>query len=197
VLYSLLYSWQLNGGVMSDNNREIEKKYLVANNDWMSLVTGSQLIYQGYFFHNEERKRIRLLPEEHKAILGFKGEGVMIDGFIEREEIEDEIDYLDGINKIALCSQVIMKSRFFVPFNEFTFEVDQFLNLKSPLACAEVEVKREQIATFNQLVLPAWVGQDVSADREYQNSFLVKHSLNTGSQIASELKESLHKKIKP
>lgn len=182
---------------MSDNNCEIEKKYLVASNDWMNLVTGSQLIYQGYFFHNEDRKRIRLLPEEHKAILGFKGEGVMIDGFIEREEIENEIDYSEGISKIALCAQVIMKNRFFVPFGEFTFEVDQFLNLKNPLVSAEVEVKREQIATFNQLVLPAWVGEDVSASHEYQNSVLVKQSLNTGSQIASELKESLHKKPKP
>lgn len=181
---------------MSDNNREIEKKYLVANNDWMNSVTGSQLIYQGYFFQNEEKRRIRLLPEEHKAILGYKGEGVLIDGFIDREEIENEIDFEEGLAKLALCSGVIMKTRFFVPFEQFTFEVDQFLNLHSPLLTTEVEVKREQIPEFNRLVLPAWVGQDVSADEQYQNSILVKQSLNTGHDIYLQLKEQ-HKSFKP
>jgi adenylate cyclase len=69
-----------------------------------------------------------------------------------------------------LCLRpLIEKVRFEVLHEGVVWEVDEFLGENSGLIVAEVELSSEE-----QLVLlPPWVGREVSHDRRYANASLV------------------------
>lgn len=151
---------------------EIEKKFLVNGNQWELQVSSSFLIYQGYYKEDNEYKRLRLIPEQNKAIKGMKKDIGSIDGFIERKEIEEEIPYLQGLEILEQCRAIIIKKRHLIPFEEFIIEVDVFKNLPQPLTLAEIEVKKEQIPLFKNKTLPAWIGEDISDSAQHRNATL-------------------------
>lgn len=170
---------------------EIEKKYLVDSNIWLNLVEEDFFIKQGYFKDSDDvKKRIRLINDD-RAILGYKLPGVAQDGFVKREENENEVDYFEGVQIFSKLNRFISKHRHIIPIQQvLTFdilnahpslsdlkvEVDVFLNLDKPLTMAEIEVKEEQIKDFNEVAqyLPSWFAKDVTLDDSYSNSQLIK-----------------------
>ena len=71
-----------------------------------------------------------------------------------------------------LCEQgAIDKERYLVPYGQHTWEVDVFHGPNEGLILAEIELSAED-EPFER---PAWLGKEVSGDRRYYNSMLMRH----------------------
>jgi adenylate cyclase len=79
---------------------------------------------------------------------------------------QDAAELLD-----SLCEQPqIEKYRYTIPYQGAIWEVDEFLGENKGLFLAEVELDRED----QTVILPPWIGQEVSGETRYYNSNLVK-----------------------
>ena len=91
---------------------------------------------------------------------------------ISRSEFEFDIPKASA--KLLLdrvCEQPqIEKYRTKIPYGGLMWEVDDFLGENQGLVIAEVELE----SASQQVELPDWVGKEVSGDRRYYNSSLVK-----------------------
>ncbi len=91
---------------------------------------------------------------------------------ISRSEFEFEIPKASAKFLLdRVCEQPqIEKYRTKIPYGGFVWEVDDFLGENQGLVIAEVELEYES----QQVELPDWIGKEVSGDRRYYNSSLVK-----------------------
>lgn len=146
---------------------EIEKKFLVKSSEWKNL--GSKKFYrQGYLLISKELT-IRIRTVENLGFITIKGER----SGISRKEFEYQIpvdDALDMINN-ACEKPIIEKYRTKIKLNDDTWEVDEFVGDNEGLVIAEIELKDEN----QKIILPDWVGEEVTNDYRYTNSYLVKH----------------------
>jgi len=157
---------------------EIEKKFLISSDDWKESVIDSHILLQDYTQYNGKDARIRINITLCKAFITHKGETKMVNNTLVREEEEFQVDFSGWLRKVLKDNKFLMKKRNYVKFNQFMFEVDEFMNLseeKKELKIAEIEFKKEdEIAVFDKLQKPSWLGEEVSALKEYENFNLHK-----------------------
>ena len=147
--------------------QEIERKYLVKDDSFRDDAICSMRIAQGYLCSRKVTARVRICND--KGILTFKGKSH--DGGLSRFEFEREIPL--GVTERLLnrCSGVVDKVRHLVEYGGHTFEVDEFKGENEGLVVAEVELE----SANENVVLPPWIGDEVTGERCFYNSFLVKH----------------------
>ena len=145
--------------------KEIERKYLVKPGAWKPPANGTT-IRQGYLSAVKERV-VRVRTKGPKAFLTIKG----LTTGISRAEFEYEIPVQDADALLTnLCEQpLIEKTRYKEVYMGHTWEIDVFFGANDGLIVAEVELTDEN----EKLVLPAWAGEEVSADPRYFNSNLI------------------------
>ncbi len=146
---------------------EIERKFLVIGEQWRSLGM-RQRYCQGYLPTQEAvTVRVRIVGE--RAYLTLKGPTQDMS----RSEFEYDIPVSDAdILLKTLCQKPwIEKWRYRIPLGDLVWEVDEFLGENQGLIVAEVELTSED----QTLELPDWIGQEVTSDRRYYNSNLVKN----------------------
>lgn len=143
---------------------EIERKFLVKNDTWRGLSPGFRY-RQGYLNRSQERTvRVRLVGEQ--GFLTIKS----ITHGLSRKEFEYPIPGADALIMLEeLCEKpIIEKIRYRILYQNFLWEVDEFLSPQSGLVLAEVELQSEQ----QEIPLPSWIGQEVSHNPHYFNSKL-------------------------
>ncbi len=147
--------------------REIERKFLVTSDRWRPLVTQTLTIRQGYLSSNSKATvRVRLLDDQ-RAVLTLKG---AMEG-ISRAEFEYPIPYEDAVELYTIAEpHTLGKQRHLVPFGGLVWEVDVFEGRHQGLVIAEVELD----SADQQVQLPPWVGEEVSADDRYFNASLAR-----------------------
>lgn len=147
---------------------ETERKFLVRDDSYKLLAVKAYRIKQGYIAHdggNTVRVRIR----DDRGFLTIKGPS--LDG-ISRYEWECEIPPQEAEELFSLCRDgAIDKTRFLVPASGKYFEVDEFYGDNGGLVMAELELDSPD-EPFER---PAWLGEEVTGDRRYYNSHLLKH----------------------
>ena len=140
---------------------EIERKYLVTNNNYKS---GTPIrISQGYIC-SEENRVVRVRIKGDKAYLTIKNATI---GFA-RNEYEYEIPVADAKAMLHnTCQQpIIDKTRYILEYKGFIWEIDEFHGKHEGLVVAEIELESEE-----QVVeLPAFVGKEVTDDPRYYNA---------------------------
>ena len=148
---------------------EIERKFLVSSNDYLKTFTKQSRIVQGYLSSDPKRTvRIRLKGEN--GYLTIKGESN--ESGLTRFEWEKEISYTDAENLLNLCEKgVIDKIRYEVIVGFHVYEVDVFTKDNEGLVIAEIELKDEN-ESFEK---PIWLGEEVTNDIRYYNSYLSKN----------------------
>lgn len=154
---------------------EIERKFLVRNEDWRPLVEKSETCIQGYVsIRGEGAIRIRLIGV--KAFLTLKGprEG------IRRSEFEYEIPRQDAKDLLRqFCEkQVISKVRHLLKYQGRLWEIDEFKEDNEGLILAEVELD----FASQKVDLPSWIGREVSENERYFNARLSKCPFKTWSE---------------
>jgi CYTH domain-containing protein len=148
--------------------QEIERKFLVKG-DFKNFVTEVYRIKQGYL-SSARGRTVRVRVRDDKGYLTIKGEAG--ESGVSRYEWEKEIPYAEAEELLALCEPgLIDKTRYLVPAGEFTFEVDEFYGDNEGLIIAEIELKSES----DQFPKPDWLGEEVTGDRRYYNSMLIKN----------------------
>jgi CYTH domain-containing protein len=147
--------------------KEIERKFLVEG-DFMPFVESSSRIAQGYIARSEELT-LRVRTRDDKGYLTIKGRSD--EAGMRRDEWEYEIPVEEARELLLFSRGTIDKTRHLVPVGLHTFEVDCFYGENEGLVMAEVELKSED-ESFER---PAWLGREVTGDRRYYNSQLLKN----------------------
>ncbi len=151
---------------------EIERKFLVTNDNWRSLAQG-KLYQQGYISTADKLTsiRVRIISNEAYLTIKSKTEG------ISRNEFEYPIPLEDAkIMLNTLCDRpLIEKIRYKITQDNLIWEIDEFQGENKGLIIAEVELQNEN-QTIN---IPDWVGEEVSHDPKYYNVNLTKHPYQT------------------
>ena len=152
---------------------EIERKFLVKNEDFKKEAYQSFHIKQGYLnSHPERTTRIRI--KENKAFMTVKGKSS--ESGLSRFEWEKEIDLKDAEALLQLCEPgKIEKTRFLVKSGDHIFEVDEFYGENEGLIVAEVEMNSES----DQVLLPDWLANEVTGEQKYYNSALTQKPFKT------------------
>ena len=151
---------------------EIERKFLVLNDDWRGIVRSDMKIIQAYLATNESSStRIRI--QNDKANINIKSATLGIT----RSEFEYAIPVVDAQSMIDdLCIKpVIEKTRYIVKYMHHTWEIDVFSGDNQGLIVAEIELSSPDEA-FEK---PSWLGEEVSNDARYYNVCLVKTPYKT------------------
>ncbi|MGB2397530.1 MAG: CYTH domain-containing protein [Flavobacteriaceae bacterium] len=145
---------------------EIERKFLVTSQDFKKAAFKQSAIHQGYLSTDPERTvRIRIVDQ--LAFLTVKGKGSL--SGMSRFEWETEIPKKDAAELLKRClSSPIVKKRYFVKHGVHVFEVDVFEGIHQGLTIAEIELKSEN----EKVLLPNWIGKEVTGDKRYYNSFI-------------------------
>lgn len=146
---------------------EIEKKFLLKNDNWKPLATGVDYC-QGYL-STEKNRTVRLRTIGEKGYLTIKGKS---EGAV-RQEFEYEIPVSDAQQMLnELCEQpLISKRRYQIEIGKYIWEVDEFSGENEGLCVAEIELEHES----QEFVVPDWIGKEVTGDPRYFNSNLVKN----------------------
>jgi CYTH domain-containing protein len=140
---------------------EIERKFLVANDEWRRSAVRSVNIRDGLIAVYMDRKvRVRIAGDI--ASVAIKGPRI---GII-RPEFEYEIPMVDAERMLSILCQddTLEKQRFFVEDAEATWYVDVYGGLLQGVTIAEIELKQES----QELILPRWIGKEVTGDPFYK-----------------------------
>ena len=145
---------------------EIERKFLLAGDGWRAL--GKPVLFrQGYLSLDPDRTvRVRVEGDQGRLTIKGRSSGAT------RGEWEYPIPLADANDLLArLCQQpLIEKYRRRIDFAGNTWEVDEFLGANQGLVVAEIELDSEGQA-FDK---PDWIGAEVTDDKRYYNSSLIK-----------------------
>jgi adenylate cyclase len=115
--------------------------------------------------------RVRIAGSTGYFTLKTQTIGISRDEFEVRIELEQAKRLLDRV-----CNQPqVEKMRSRIAIGDLVWEVDEFLGSSLGLIIAEVELK----SADQVVVVPDWVGEEVSSDRRYFNSYLAKNPFCT------------------
>lgn len=155
---------------------EIERKFLVKPEYLKELLASARsvdTIAQGYL-NDEPCRTVRVRLHNDNGVLTIKGIG-SADG-MSRFEWEKDIDGAEAKMLLPLCLPgLIEKLRHLVPVRKHTFEIDVFGGANTGLVLAEIELTSENEG-FER---PAWLGEEVTGDKRYYNSYLAKNPFTT------------------
>lgn len=150
------------------NQIEIERKYLVTG-EFKHLAGKVSRICQGYMISDKQRT-VRIRIKNEKGYITIKGKSK--DGGLSRFEFEQEIALTDAEMLLKLCNPgVIIKNRYEIPWLNHIIEVDIFEGDNEGLILAEIEYSDMN----TQLDLPEWLGEEVTGNRQYYNSYLINN----------------------
>ncbi len=154
---------------------EIERKFLVKG-EFKSKSVNDYCIKQGYLTlsgTNVVRVRVR-------GDVGFiTVKSTVKDGSIARNEWEYEIPVDDAEEMLQMCEDsIIEKRRFLIEVGNHVYEVDEFHGDNEGLLLAEIELDSEDEA-FEK---PDWLGEEVTGNVRYYNSFLSIHPFKGWSE---------------
>lgn len=141
---------------------EIERKFLVGSLPNLDGVKSSEIV-QGYVSFSPE---IRVRQLDDKYYRTEKGEGMIL-----REENEWEISKKEAEKMFQeVKTNLIEKTRYYIPYNKYTIELDIYKGIFKGLIVAEVEF--ETLEEANNFTPPEWFLEDISEKREYRNKIL-------------------------
>lgn len=143
---------------------EIERKFLLKDTSWKQIAGEGMLIVQGYLNTEKERTvRVRIYGDEGFLTIKSKSSGLT------RKEYEYPIPKADVMELLPLCENPpIEKYRFKIERDGLVWELDEFFGANEGLLLAEVELESED----QEILLPEWLGEEVSGDARYYNSSL-------------------------
>lgn len=150
---------------------EIERKFLIATEDWRGLAEG--LDYRQGYLSTAKERTVRVRTIGAQGFLTIKGISIGAT----RTEFEYEIPVDDAHELLdELCLRpLIEKRRHRVPFGGLIWEIDEFFGENHGLTVAEVELTSED----QDVDLPPWIGEEVTGDPRFFNSSLVERPFST------------------
>ena len=158
---------------------EIERKFLISNDEWKAHVTETHVIKQGYLqsgLDETQKSSVRIRISNKQANINVKS----VELKAVRQEFEYDIPLHDAEQMLAtLCSDVVIeKTRFYVPYESHLWEIDVFAGENKGLMMAEVELGSLE----EHFERPDWLGPEVTHDERYYNIYLLKNPFRRWSE---------------
>ena len=140
---------------------EIERRFLIKNDDWREYITKKTFIEQGYLSKSLDDWiiRIRFTGKEFKIALKKH-----IESFT-NFEFEYSIPRKDGETIMSNLSNTIKEERFFLKINNKSWIIDCFKENNYPLEIAEIELSNEK----EDLFLPSFISKEITGLTHYSN----------------------------
>lgn len=154
--------------------KEIERKFLVVNDDWRAAAHRVADYAQGYL-NEPVNCSVRVRVEDDQARLNIK----CVQIGMSRDEFEYSIPLADAHKLMTMTlGPTVVKRRHFVMVDGHEWEIDEFLGDNQGLVVAELELDRED-EVFTK---PSWLGKEVTDEARYYNVFLSQRPYQTWTE---------------
>ena len=140
---------------------EIERRFLIKNNDWEKLINRKSEIIQGYLSSSSENWIVRIRSEDNLFKLTIKKYITKSKNF----EFEYDIPRTEGEMIISEIKDPIIKERFYLRLEEKEWIIDRFKGNNFPLEIAEVELK----TIDEQINLPSFLSTEITGLKKFSN----------------------------
>ena len=145
---------------------EIERRFLIKNDNWKEFITKKIFIEQGYLSKSLDDWIIRIRSTGKDFKVAFKKHIKSFTNF----EFEYSIPQKDGETIMANLSNTIKKERFFLEFENKSWIIDCFKENNYPLEIAEIELSHEE----EDLSLPSFISEEITGLKHFSNFSLAK-----------------------
>ena len=140
---------------------EIERRFLIKNDNWKKFITKKIFIEQGYLSKNLDDWIIRIRFSDNDYKIALKKH---IESFTNLE-FEYSIPQKDGETIMSNLSNIIKKERFFLEVEKKSWIIDCFKENNYPLEIAEIELSNEE----EDLSLPPFISKEITGQKHYSN----------------------------
>ena len=146
---------------------EIERRFLIKNDNWKEFINKKIPIEQGYLSRSLDDwiSRIRFTGKEFKIALKKH-----IKGFT-NFEFEYSSPRRDGEIIMSNLSNIIKKERFYLEVEKKSWIIDCFKENNYPLEIAEIELSNEE----EDLFLPSFISKEITGLTHYSNFSLANN----------------------
>ena len=146
---------------------EIERRFLIKNDNWKKFITKKIFIEQGYLSASLDNWiiRIRFTGKDYKIAL--KRHIKSFTNF----EFEYAIPRNDGKTIMSNLSNTIQKERFYLEVEKKSWIVDCFKGNNYPLEIAEIELPNEK----ENLSLPSFLSKEITGLKHFSNFCLANN----------------------
>ena len=146
---------------------EIERRFLIKNDNWKEFINKKIYIEQGYLSKSLDGWiiRVRLIGKNSKITLKKH-----IKGFT-NFEFEYSIPRSDGETIMSNLSSTIKKERFYLEVEKKSWTIDSFKEHNYPLEIAEIELSNEG----EDLFLPSFISKEITGLNHYTNFSLANN----------------------
>ncbi len=146
---------------------EIERRFLLKNDNWKEFITKKIYIEQGYLSKSLDDWIIRIRFSGKKSKITLKK---YIKGFT-NFEFEYSIPRSDAETIMSNLSSIIKKERFFLEVEKKSWVIDCFKENNYPLEIAEIELSDEK----EDLLLPSFISKEITGLTNYSNFSLANN----------------------
>ena len=146
---------------------EIERRFLVKNEDWKSQVLLSEDFSQAYLNSSGDEWTFRV------RVINQKQSYITLKSYLNRlanYEFEYSIPIKDAMELLGLSKYKITKTRYHLKIYEKNWIVDSFKDSNSSLNIAEIELNSES----EEIKIPSWCGQEITGIQSLSNASLAK-----------------------
>ena len=146
---------------------EIERRFLIENDNWKEFVTKKIYIEQGYLSKSLDDWIIRVRFDGREFKIALKKHIKSFSNF----EFEYPIPQRDGEKIMSNLKTTIKKERFFLNIAKKSWIIDCFKENNHPLKIAEIELSNEE----EDLNLPAFISKEITGLLQFSNFSLCTH----------------------
>ena len=150
---------------------EIERRFLIKNDNWKKFITEKIFIEQGYLSQSLDNWIIRIRFTGQDFKIAFKKHIKSFTNF----EFEYSIPQKDGETIMSNLSNTIKKERFFLEVEKKSWIIDCFKENNYPLEIAEIELSNEE----EDLSLPSFISKEITGLTDYSNFSLSNKPFST------------------
>ena len=149
---------------------EIERRFLVKNDDWKEFITKKTFIEQGYLSYKLDDWIIRIRFNGANFKIALKKHIKNFTNF----EFEYLIPNIDGEAIMSNLKNTIKKDRFFLEVEKKQWIIDSFKEKNFPLQVAEIELSKEE----EEIKLPKFVSKEITGIHNLSNFSLTSYPLS-------------------
>ena len=140
---------------------EIERRFLLKNDNWKEFITKKIYIEQGYLTKSLDDWIVRIRTTDEEFRIALKKHIKNFTSF----EYEYSIPRKDGEIIMSNLSNTIKKERFYLEVEKKSWIIDCFKEKNFPLEIAEIELLNEK----EDLSLPSFVSKEITGLKYFSN----------------------------
>ena len=162
---------------------EIERRFLIKNDNWKKYIIKQSKIEQGYLNSNLNDWIIRIRSDNKSFKISLKKH---IKNFT-NYEFEYNVPFEDGEKIMSNVKNIIKKDRFILKINQNQWIIDCFKENNYPLIIAEIELANED-EKFNH---PNFLSKEITGIKMFTNFSLANHPFTAwnGNNLKNFLKD--------